>query len=113
MFIINPITLALIIVVGLVSGQGNKITNLKPTDFVKGIAFDRVFILVLENTDFKDAYAVPYLKNLSTQGLFFTDYHGITHPSEPNYLAMISGQTFELDQYTRIDLNGTTIVGEF
>jgi phosphatidylinositol-3-phosphatase len=35
----------------------------------------------------------PYLDQLARQGALFTDSHAITHPSEPNYLALFSGST--------------------
>jgi hypothetical protein len=35
----------------------------------------------------------PYITGLSRQGANFTDSHAITHPSQPNYLALFSGDT--------------------
>jgi phosphatidylinositol-3-phosphatase len=35
----------------------------------------------------------PYLNQLARQGALFTDSQAITHPSEPNYLALFSGST--------------------
>jgi hypothetical protein len=35
----------------------------------------------------------PYLTGLARSGANFTNAHGVTHPSEPNYLAMFSGST--------------------
>ncbi len=35
----------------------------------------------------------PYLNQLARQGALFTDSRAITHPSEPNYLALFSGST--------------------
>ena len=59
--------------------------------------FDHVYVIVLENHDFKEALysgASPFLFSLSrTQGLA-TQYHGVTHPSLPNYIAMIGGDEF-------------------
>jgi acid phosphatase len=55
-----------------------------------------VVVVVFEN---KDADAVvgaadaPYLTSLAAQGATFTDAHGVTHPSQPNYLALFSGST--------------------
>jgi phospholipase C len=33
----------------------------------------------------------PYINTLATQGALFTNSHAITHPSQPNYLALFSG----------------------
>jgi acid phosphatase len=35
----------------------------------------------------------PYLTELARQGTVFSDAHGVTHPSQPNYLALFSGST--------------------
>ncbi len=59
--------------------------------------FDHVYLIVLENHDFDEALhsgSSPFLEQLSrTQGLA-TRYFGVTHPSLPNYLAMIGGDDF-------------------
>jgi hypothetical protein len=35
----------------------------------------------------------PRINGLATTGVLFTDYYAITHPSLPNYLALLSGDT--------------------
>lgn len=59
--------------------------------------FEHVYVIVLENHGFEDALyngSSPFLLGLSrTQGLA-THYFGVTHPSLPNYLAMIAGDEF-------------------
>ena len=35
----------------------------------------------------------PYINSLASQGALFTNSHGITHPSQPNYLGLFSGST--------------------
>lgn len=35
----------------------------------------------------------PHIRGLASAGAIFTNSHGITHPSEPNYLAIFSGST--------------------
>ena len=56
--------------------------------------FDRVLIVVLENQSYVAAIKDPYLKQLADEGVEFTNFRGVEHPSYPNYLAMISGSTF-------------------
>jgi phosphatidylinositol-3-phosphatase len=55
-----------------------------------------VFIIVLENENYKAAYVDnknPWLgRKLQNQGTLLTQYYGIGHNSLDNYLAMISGQ---------------------
>ncbi len=59
--------------------------------------FDHLYVVVLENHDFDDALfngPAPFLRHLAeTQGLA-TRYFGVTHPSLPNYLALIGGDDF-------------------
>jgi hypothetical protein len=55
-----------------------------------------VMVVVFENEDAGSvigAPEAPYLTSLARAGTSFTDAHGETHPSEPNYLALFSGST--------------------
>jgi hypothetical protein len=56
-----------------------------------------VFIIVMENKDQSNTFGpsnpAPYLsRSLVQEGAYIPDYFGIGHESNPNYLAMISGQ---------------------
>jgi len=55
--------------------------------------FKKVMIVVLENTDYEDALNQPYLSKLASEGASFSQFTAETHPSQPNYIAMISGDT--------------------
>jgi phosphatidylinositol-3-phosphatase len=74
---------------------------------------DHVMVVVFEN---KDADAVvgaskaPYLTSLAAAGAAFTDAHGETHPSQPNYLALFSGSTQGVsDDRCPVDLSGDNL----
>ena len=57
--------------------------------------FKKVFIVVLENTSANDAVKTDYLgKTVKPAGAYLNQFFAITHPSEPNYLAMVGGSTF-------------------
>jgi phosphatidylinositol-3-phosphatase len=59
--------------------------------------YDHIVIVVEENHSYADitsATDATYLASLATQGAVFTDAHGVTHPSQPNYLALFAGSTF-------------------
>ncbi len=56
--------------------------------------FDHILVIVLENQAYVNAIKDDYLKQLAREGANFTDFHGVEHPSYPNYLAMIAGSTF-------------------
>ncbi|MFC5994088.1 alkaline phosphatase family protein [Pseudonocardia hispaniensis] len=57
---------------------------------------DHVVVVVFENKDADQILGnpdAPYLTALARQGADFTDAHAETHPSQPNYLALFSGDT--------------------
>ena len=54
--------------------------------------FQHVVIIVLENTDVETARKIDYFRQLAAEGASFADFHGVTHPSYSNYLAMVAGQ---------------------
>jgi phosphatidylinositol-3-phosphatase len=37
--------------------------------------------------------SAPYINSLAAQGALFSNSHAVTHPSQPNYLALFSGST--------------------
>ena len=49
--------------------------------------YDRFITIWLENTDFSAAVGDPGFQKLASQGILLTNYNGVTHPSEPNYVA--------------------------
>jgi hypothetical protein len=60
-------------------------------------AFDRMFIVVFENESAPTVLQSSYFAKLATQGVQLTGYHGVTHPSQPNYIATIGGDFFGWD----------------
>ena len=75
-----------------------------------GKHFDRVVIVVLENEGTDQALADPYIASLTRGSAWFSRYKAITHPSFPNYLAIVAGSTFGLDSDHRPPpLKGATI----
>ena len=62
-------------------------------------ATTRVIVVVEENhasSQIIGSPQAPFLNHLATQGTLLTRYYAITHPSLPNYLAMISGDTHQI-----------------
>jgi hypothetical protein len=53
-----------------------------------------VFLIVMENRSYSQAIASRYVSQLAAQYGIATDYHGVSHPSLPNYLALTSGTTW-------------------
>ena len=60
---------------------------------------DHVVVVIEENRSAASVLAnpsAPYLDGLARRGATFTQSYGVTHPSEPNYLALFSGSTHGL-----------------
>jgi hypothetical protein len=58
---------------------------------------DHVFVIVEENHGFTDVIgnpAAPNLNALASQFGVATQYFGVSHPSEPNYVGLLGGNTF-------------------
>jgi phosphatidylinositol-3-phosphatase len=53
-----------------------------------------VFVIVMENRSYGQVVGNGYIAQLAAQYGVATDYHGVSHPSLPNYLAMTSGSTW-------------------
>ena len=61
--------------------------------------YGHVFLLVIENGDFKAIIGnpdAPILNALAQDYGLATNYSGVGDPSEPNYVAMLGGDTFGL-----------------
>ena len=53
-------------------------------------------VVVMENHSYADIIgnpAAPFINELASRGALFSRSYAITHPSEPNYLALFSGGT--------------------
>jgi phospholipase C len=51
-------------------------------------------VIVMENRSYSQAISSGYVSRLVSQYAIATDYHGVSHPSLPNYLALTSGTTW-------------------
>ena len=74
---------------------------------------DHVVLVVEENKSFKQIInnsAAPYINSLVTKAALFTQSFAITHPSQPNYLALFSGDTHGvIDDRCPISLTGPNL----
>ena len=59
-------------------------------------AIPHVFVIVMENRSYSQAMAGGYTAQLAAQYGAATNYHGVSHPSLPNYLALTSGSTYNI-----------------
>lgn len=68
---------------------------------LKPATFERVFIVVMENEDAGDVLGNPYYRSVAKRGAVFSRARGVAHPSYPNYLAMVGGDTFGIKDGTQ------------
>ena len=80
--------------------------------------FDHIIVVVEENKPYGElvgSSSTPFLNNLAGSGAVLTQSYAVTHPSEPNYLALFSGSTQGLTndscphQYTGPNLTASVI----
>lgn len=81
------------------------------TSSVEGKAFQKFFVIWLENQDYDVMAEDPNIKWLTQYGVTLTNYWALTHPSQPNYLAAVGGDYFGLDhdEYVSLPKNVSTL----
>lgn len=55
-----------------------------------------ITVVIMENYDYEQiigSASAPYINALARGSALFTNSHAVTHPSQPNYLALFSGST--------------------
>ncbi|CDH59504.1 acid phosphatase [Lichtheimia corymbifera JMRC:FSU:9682] len=87
-------------------------SNSTSSGLVPGKYFDRVVIIVFENKDYDTTMKDKYFKSLPSKhnGVMLTNYRGVAHPSQPNYIALISGSTKGTKEDDESNIDRDTIV---
>jgi phosphatidylinositol-3-phosphatase len=68
--------------------------SVTPAPSAKPAPGPHVVLIMLENRELNEVIgdrSAPYLDALTRRGALALDYHAITHPSLPNYIALIAG----------------------
>jgi len=71
-------------------------TSVRGAGFPASYTTQYVQLVIFENESYTKVIGnpdAPYLTGLSTTWANMTDSHAVTHPSQPNYLALFSGST--------------------
>lgn len=72
---------------------------------VQAANFNKVLVIVFENTEYSNALRQPFFSSLAKEGALLTNFKAATHPSQGNYIAMIAGTTFNIKSDKPVDLN--------
>ena len=75
--------------------------------------FQHIVTIVFENKEFGTVIGnpkMPYFNQLAKSYTLLTQFYAVTHPSLPNYLAMIGGDTFGITfDCTKCSISATTL----
>jgi len=102
-------------------GAGLRVFAEDPGNAVQGTAKfpprpNHVVIVVEENKSFAQIIGnrnAPYINTLAGMGALFTNSFAVTHPSQPNYLALFSGSTHEIkSDECPLQLGGDNLASE-
>jgi phosphatidylinositol-3-phosphatase len=76
----------------------------RPDHIVIVIEENKPYTQIIGNTD------AAYINALAERGMLFTESYGVTHPSQPNYLALFAGSTFGISSDAcPLDLEGPNL----
>ncbi|HKV58844.1 MAG TPA: alkaline phosphatase family protein [Ktedonobacteraceae bacterium] len=77
--------------------------------------FKHVFVIMMENTSFSSLIGnpnAPWINQAAHTYGFATNYTGVTHPSQPNYIASTSGSTNGVTSDSTITIDVPNIVDQ-
>ena len=78
-------------------------------------SFSHVYVIVLENKSIGQVIgssSAPYLNSLADRYGLATAWSAISHPSQPNYIAMLSGSTQGVTSNSTVDLPGRSLADQ-
>ncbi len=78
-------------------------------------SFDHVYVIVMENKEYNSIVGssnAPFINQLIQQYGLATNYTGVAHPSEPNYVAMWAGSTYGITNDGVYNLTGPTVADQ-
>lgn len=70
-----------------------------------GRRFDHVVVVFLENEDYRQSLKQPFFRSLTTKGALLNNFYAETHPSQPNYIAFVSGSTVGVSGDENVNLD--------
>ncbi|MGO4441265.1 alkaline phosphatase family protein [Rhizobium sp. RAF56] len=75
--------------------------------------YDHIVVVMMENHAFDQIFApgsdAIYMRKLAKDGAVFSQSFGVTHPSQPNYLALFSGSTQGVCNDLNHDINAPNL----
>jgi hypothetical protein len=78
-------------------------------------SFSHVYLIILENEEYGSLVGspdAPYFNSLIASYGLATNYFGVAHPSQPNYLALFSGSTQGVTDDSNHDVSATNLADQ-
>src|SRR5437660_252702 len=78
-------------------------------------SYQHVFVIMMENTSYTSLIGnanAPWINSAATTYGLATNYTGVTHPSQPNYIAATSGSTNGVSDDSTVTINVPNIVDQ-
>ena len=69
----------------------------------------KVVLVLFENTTYEKSKDAPAFRAVAQAGAILTNYQGITNPSQPNYIALMAGDTMGVYGDGNSDLNASSL----
>jgi Phosphoesterase family len=92
------------------AGLTSRFVNTKRRQTVNTKAFDRIFIIIFENQLQTTVMENDYMRKLAARGVLLSNYFGVAHPSQPNYIALTAGLPFVKDDTCPSNIPDANIV---
>ncbi len=71
---------------------------------------NRIMVVMFENEDLSMVIRDSNFKSIADSGTLLTNYYGVTHPSQPNYIATIGGSHFNCSNDNDITIDASNLV---
>jgi len=74
------------------------------------LKFEKLFIMMFENHGWFQCFHNDYWIKIARNGLSLDNFYAISHPSQPNYVAQIGGDTLGCADDNNINISATNLV---
>ena len=81
-----------------------------PASAKNPLLFDHIFILVMENHSYRQTLSSSAWQSIIQSSAWFTGMYAITHPSQPNYVAMVAASILNCNHNDYFSTSETTII---
>jgi phospholipase C len=113
--VLLSVTAVLTVVAATWGGPGTSAERLGDRTDRAAAPPDHLIVVIEENHSFEQIIGspdAPFLNRLASNGTLLTHYYAITHPSLPNYVALLSGQTALHNDCRACTFPGPTLVDQ-